>query len=103
MEPSQGGVGKSRASSSRTSIASEKEKQPSVSERSSQSQLKSEKEQLPNHLAEKAEAIRRACDLRDLDALVLYAGSEGGLLQDDLRRSACKLYFWAGLNISETG
>jgi hypothetical protein len=41
--------------------------------------------------SKKEEAIRKACNLRDLDALVSYATSEGGLLNDDLRRSACKL------------
>lgn len=40
--------------------------------------------------SKKEEAIRNACDLRDLDALVSYAISHGGLLNDDLRRSACK-------------
>lgn len=49
-------------------------------------------EQIPSHLAEKADAIRRACDLRDFDALVLYAISEGGFLRDDLRQLACKWY-----------
>ena len=43
------------------------------------------------HDLEKAEAIRRACDLRDIDALVSHATSEGGLLQDELRRLACML------------
>ena len=43
-----------------------------------------------SRLAEKADAIRKACDLQDLDALVSYATSEGGFLQDDLRRLACK-------------
>ena len=43
-----------------------------------------------SRLAEKADAIRRACDLQDLNALVSYAASEGGFLQDDLRQLACK-------------
>jgi hypothetical protein len=41
-------------------------------------------------LAEKEDAIRRACKMRDLDALVSYASSEGGFLRDDLRQLACK-------------
>jgi len=49
------------------------------------------KEQDEIHLAEKADAIRRACDLGDLNALVSYARSEGGFLRDDLRQLACKL------------
>lgn len=43
------------------------------------------------HDSEKAEAIRRACDFRDIDALVSHATSEGGLLKDELRRLACML------------
>ncbi|KAL4929472.1 TBC domain-containing protein [Aspergillus undulatus] len=39
-------------------------------------------------LNKKAEAIRKACDLRDLDALVSHATSEGGFLRDELRRLA---------------
>jgi hypothetical protein len=41
--------------------------------------------------AKKAEAIRTACDLRDIDALVSHATSKGGFLQDELRRLACML------------
>jgi TBC1 domain family member 20 len=41
----------------------------------------------------KQENIRRACTGRDLDALITYATSEGGLLHDDLRRAACMLLF----------
>lgn len=48
------------------------------------------KEPDQSHLAEKTDAIRRACDLGDLDALVSYARSEGGFLRDDLRQLACK-------------
>ncbi|KAL4922733.1 rab-GTPase-TBC domain-containing protein [Aspergillus aurantiobrunneus] len=40
------------------------------------------------HISGKSEAIRRACDLRDIDALVLHATSEGGFLRDELRRLA---------------
>lgn len=39
-------------------------------------------------VAEKADHIRRACEARDLEALVSYATSEGGLLNDELRRLA---------------
>lgn len=38
----------------------------------------------------KAEAIRRACDSRDIEALVSHATTEGGLLEDELRQRACK-------------
>lgn len=41
-------------------------------------------------VAEKEVAIRRACDLRDYDALVSYATSEGGFLRDEIRQSVCK-------------
>ncbi|KAL2848083.1 rab-GTPase-TBC domain-containing protein [Aspergillus pseudoustus] len=40
------------------------------------------------HTAKKINAIRLACDTRDLDALVDLATSEGGFLQDDLRQLA---------------
>lgn len=49
-----------------------------------------QKEQDESHLAEKVDAIRRACNLGDLDALVSHARSEGGFLRDDLRQLACK-------------
>ncbi|PYH41403.1 TBC domain-containing protein [Aspergillus saccharolyticus JOP 1030-1] len=45
-------------------------------------------EQNEARATEKADAIRRACDLRDFDALVSYATSEGGFLNDDVRRVA---------------
>jgi hypothetical protein len=35
--------------------------------------------------------IRQACAISDVNSLVSYAVSEGGLLQDDLRRTACRL------------
>ncbi|KAL2799349.1 putative GTPase activator protein [Aspergillus keveii] len=37
---------------------------------------------------EKTNAIRLACDTRDIDALITLATSEGGFLQDDLRQLA---------------
>lgn len=40
--------------------------------------------------AEKAEAIRKACNSYDTEALVSHATSEGGFLEDELRRRACK-------------
>jgi hypothetical protein len=40
---------------------------------------------------EKTNAIRLACDTRDIDALITLATSEGGFLQDDLRQLACML------------
>ena len=47
-------------------------------------------DEIASHVAEKESAIRQACDLRDFDALVAYATSEGGFLNDDVRRLACK-------------
>lgn len=38
---------------------------------------------------EKREAIQQACQQRDVGALVQLATSSGGLLDDELRRSAC--------------
>lgn len=69
-----------------TSSASTTNEEP----KSSAESLKSQEKEVPPHLAEKAEAIRRACGLGDLDALVSYASSEGGFLQDELRQLACK-------------
>lgn len=40
--------------------------------------------------AEKAEAIRQACDAHDMEALVSHATSEGGLIEDELRQRICK-------------
>lgn len=48
--------------------------------------------ELERRIAEKETAIRQACDLRDFDALVSYATSEGGFLNDDVRRTACENY-----------
>lgn len=39
---------------------------------------------------QKEHDIRQACDLRDIDTLIRHATTEGGLLEDDLRRLACK-------------
>ncbi|KAI9375702.1 rab-GTPase-TBC domain-containing protein [Aspergillus egyptiacus] len=53
------------------------------------------------HVQKKADAIRRACDLRDLDALVAYATSEGGFLQDELRRLAWPILLHCDQNAEE--
>ncbi|RAK99109.1 TBC domain-containing protein [Aspergillus ibericus CBS 121593] len=45
-------------------------------------------DEVARHVAEKENAIRQACDLRDYDALISYATSEGGFLNDDVRRLA---------------
>lgn len=52
--------------------------------------LESQARKSSNKTSEKANAIRRACDLRDLDTLVSHATSQGGLLEDELRQLACK-------------
>ncbi|THC99402.1 hypothetical protein EYZ11_001126 [Aspergillus tanneri] len=54
----------------------------------SQPSTTSDSEQIVDHNIEKEAAIRRACDLRDIDALVAYATSEGGFLRDNVRRLA---------------
>ncbi|KAJ5746530.1 hypothetical protein N7520_011712 [Penicillium odoratum] len=38
--------------------------------------------------SKKAEAIRQACRSRDMEAIISYAVSEGGLLEDELRQEA---------------
>lgn len=49
-----------------------------------------ESQQMAQALAGKAAAIRKACDSRDVEALVSYATTEGGLIEDELRQRACK-------------
>ncbi|KAJ5084681.1 hypothetical protein NUU61_009260 [Penicillium alfredii] len=44
--------------------------------------------QISEARAEKAEAIRHACDSHDLKALISHATTEGGLLEDELRQIA---------------
>lgn len=72
-------------------VVSEEEKteQQSVSLGTSEISETPETPRTPDHIAKKREDIRRACAARDLDALVSHATSEGGLLQDELRQSAC--------------
>lgn len=53
-------------------------------------ELMEKEEKVDSYAAEKIDGIRKACDLRDLDALVSYATSERGYINDDLRRLACK-------------
>ncbi|KAJ5740519.1 hypothetical protein N7493_000391 [Penicillium malachiteum] len=68
------------------SLLCDTEKLPSpnsnVSKESLDAQLKR------NARAEKAEAIRKACDSRDVEALASHAISNGGLLEDGLRKIA---------------
>lgn len=52
--------------------------------------LESQAGKSSSETSEKANAIRRACNLRDLNTLVSHATSQGGLLQDELRQLACK-------------
>lgn len=41
---------------------------------------------------QKKNDILEACNARDIDALVRLATSSGGLLEDDVRRVACKYF-----------
>ncbi|KAJ5920366.1 hypothetical protein N7516_011224 [Penicillium verrucosum] len=50
--------------------------------------LKGEIEAKQMAQAEKARAIRKACAMRDVEALAVHATSAGGLLEDDLRQIA---------------
>ncbi|PKY04323.1 hypothetical protein P168DRAFT_236974 [Aspergillus campestris IBT 28561] len=52
-------------------------------------------------VAEKEVAIRRACDLRDYEALVSYATSEGGFLCDEIRQSVWPLLLHCDRTIPE--
>lgn len=49
-------------------------------------------QQAENARAEKAEAIRHACETRDVEKLVSFATSEGGLIDDELRQMACEYF-----------
>lgn len=71
-------------------VTEEEPKPTTVSDEEIPAPLESPAERVSSKVAEKAGAIRRACDLRDFDALASYAASEGGLLQDELRQLACK-------------
>lgn len=56
-------------------------------------ELTEKEEKVDSYAAEKIDGIRKACDLRDLDALVSYSTSEGGYIRDDMRQLACKPVF----------
>ncbi|KAL2007764.1 hypothetical protein VTN00DRAFT_7746 [Thermoascus crustaceus] len=56
---------------------------------------------VPDPVAEKADLIRQACEAHDLDALVSYATSEGGLLKDELRRLAWPILLGSDRNTND--
>ncbi|KAJ5157167.1 uncharacterized protein N7482_008267 [Penicillium canariense] len=85
-----------RDSSSGTRLVSYDEKQSSISREPSEESVGAQ--QRANVRAEKAAAIRRACDARDVEALVLYATSEGGLLDDELRQIAWPIFLQCDTN-----
>ncbi|CAI7610969.1 unnamed protein product [Penicillium pancosmium] len=66
------------------------EKLSVASSKDSQELLKIQ--QLEKARAEKAQAIRQACDTHDVEALVSYATSEGGLIEDELRQKAWPIF-----------
>lgn len=90
MDRSRSDIDKTEDTISNVSSPKENSKRSPESGDSSNQPSTPEEEQIPSHILGKAEGIRRACDLRDFDALVSYATSEGGFLWDDLRRLACK-------------
>lgn len=59
-----------------------------------------ESDTLPEFLKEKISRISAACRDRDLDALAGLATSEGGLVQDELRRRACTSFASYPIHIS---
>ncbi|KAJ5893778.1 hypothetical protein N7495_005469, partial [Penicillium taxi] len=64
-----------------------------ISDTESESQDKSWADQQKEKARkEKAEAIRQACKDRDVNALVEFATSEGGLLEDELRQKAWPIF-----------
>ncbi len=54
------------------------------------SQLKDSAAALDGNVQSKHELIARACKENDFDNLVQLATSEGGLVNDELRRKACE-------------
>jgi non-canonical (house-cleaning) NTP pyrophosphatase len=74
-------------SSSGASVSTADEKNTSISTDQPAESL--ETQQKAKARAEKAEAIRQACDTRDIERLISYATTEGGLLDDELRQRAC--------------
>lgn len=89
-------MGQFEGDNSNTSVADEGPESSSASADSSWEESTSEWE-TPRHLAEKAGAVRRACDQRDFDALVSHAISEGGFVRDDVRQLACKWILCSGI------
>lgn len=86
------GVDKREGSRAGSTVSEKDEMLSTGSGGVSSGSLNPEAEKWARLRAEKKELIRRACDMRDLDALVSYATSEGGLLEDELRQRACE---WA--------
>lgn len=76
------------SSSAESSVILEDEKLSSSSMQASQESLRTQ--EIVKARAEKAEAVRQACDADDVEALVSYATSEGGLIEDELRQRVCK-------------
>ena len=76
--------------SSSNSIAHGEQNVQTNAHNATKDSLTEKKERPSSYVVEKTDDIRQACDLRDLDALVSYATSEGGYLRDDLRQLACK-------------
>jgi hypothetical protein len=60
-------------------------------------------QELAKTRAKKTSAIRKACAAQDVEALAMYATSEGGLLEDELRQIACRLSHVLGKWIRLTG
>jgi len=62
-----------------------------VSEETNESIPSLRSQEITKARAKKASAIRKACAAHDVEALVMHATSEGGLLEDELRQVACKV------------
>ena len=89
----QSAVGSSSETPGLSSCESTETSQPlDASDESIQTPPESQTDESASKASEKAGAIRRACDLHDVDALISYATSEGGFLQDELRWVACNYY-----------
>ena len=82
------GVEQRNESSTEGSVSLDNEKLSDSSSETSEKVLETQLKEKAR--LEKAEAIRQACRSRDTEAIISHAVSEGGLLEDELRREACK-------------
>ncbi|KAJ5364043.1 uncharacterized protein N7496_009756 [Penicillium cataractarum] len=77
-------------------VSSDGEKESAMSRKPSEESLGTQ--QRAKARAEKAAAIQHACDTGNVEALIAYATSEGGLLDDELRQRAWPIFLQCDAN-----